>query len=267
MASLDAKVLTRVDEVFFGAVGAAKAACTDMGSCRSFSYVTSVSENVATDASKNDAVCAVRFSEQQGTATFVFEDITKENLALALGGMVSGNSVVFSPSGTPTYRAAYITGGEMDGAASEVKLHKFYVKPGTTRNFDKEQQLLEIECTLMIDSNGDMVTEQPVSADTTAPTVTVSPADADTNVVVSANVVWTFNEMIRSGDVTSRNFYLLKADGTAVAAAVTFNGTDTVTLNPDSNLSAATSYVAVCNYVRDLAGNAMARNIVNFTTA
>jgi hypothetical protein len=268
MASLNAKVLTRVEEVFFGAVGAAKAACTDMGSCRTFTYNTSVTENTATDASKNDAVVKVKFSEQQGNATFVFEDITKENLAMSLGGVVSGSSVVFSPTGTPTYRCAYVTGAELDGAASQVKLHKFYIKPGTTRNFNKEQQLLEVEATLCIDDNGDMVTEEPVSADTTPPTFTCVPADAATGVAVGASVVVTASEAIRSGDVNASNFFIIKSDGTAVAATISFDGTTGVTIDPDSNLSAATPYIAVVNAgVRDLAGNKGARAVFNFTTS
>lgn len=268
MASLNAKVLTRVDEVHFGSVGAAKAACTDMGSCRAFTMQTSVTENMATDASAADAVVAVAFSEQQGTATFIFEDITKENLAACLGGTVDGANVYFAPTGTPTYRTAYVTGYEHDGAASEVKLNKFYIKPGTTINLNKEQQLLEVEATLMVDADGKMFEINAVSTDTTAPTFSCVPADAATGVTVSANIVVTASEAIRSDDVNGDNFFVIKSDGTAVAATVTFDGTDTVTINPDSNLASSTAYIAVVNSgVRDIAGNKGARAVFNFQTA
>lgn len=269
MASLDKKVLTRVDEVFIGAVGASKAACTDYGSCRAFTMTTSVEENTATDASSNDAVCAVAFSGQTGTASFIFEDISKENLAACLGGTVSGSDVYFAPSSTPTYRTAYVTGYEMDGDPADVHLFKFYIKPGTTINLNKEQQLLEVEATLMVNSDGKMWEITNETIDTTPPTVTTSPVDGATGVATSANVVWTFSEAIRSDDITARNFFVMQADGTAVPGTLTYDAAVTgITFDPTSALSGATAHIAVCSYARDVAGNQLAaKSVTNFTTA
>lgn len=109
------------------------------------------------------------------------------------------------------------------------------------------------------------------TADTTAPTVTVSPLDAATNVAVDANVVWTFNEAIATAGVTAANFFVMKAsDGSLVAGALTIDATSKiVTFNPTDNLSAATAYIAICTTnITDAAGNHLAANsVTNFTTA
>lgn len=107
------------------------------------------------------------------------------------------------------------------------------------------------------------------NADTTAPTVTVVPADSATNVAIDANVVWTFNEAINSEDVVATNFLLMDNAGVEVAGALSIDATNKiVTLNPTSNLTNNTAYTAiVIKNVRDLAGNKLAANtIVNFTT-
>jgi phi13 family phage major tail protein len=107
-------------------------------------------------------------------------------------------------------------------------------------------------------------------ADTTPPTVTTSPLDAATDIAVTANMVWTFNEAIDTSTVTAANFFLMKAsDGSLVAGALTIDGTSKiVTLDPTSNLSAATAYIAVCTTnVTDVAGNHLAAtSITNFQT-
>jgi len=109
------------------------------------------------------------------------------------------------------------------------------------------------------------------SADTTPPTVTVSPEDADDDVVITANIVWTFNEAIDTSKVTSSNFFLVKAsDGTLVAGALSVDGTSKiVTLDPTASLTAGTDYIAICtSNVTDVSGNALeATEITNFTTA
>lgn len=106
--------------------------------------------------------------------------------------------------------------------------------------------------------------------DTTAPTVSVSPADGATSVAVTANVVWTFSKAIRSADVNSGNFFVNKADGTAVSGTLSIGTSNTVvTFDPASNLSATSDYIAIAtSNVRDIAGNHLAANsVTNFTTA
>lgn len=107
-------------------------------------------------------------------------------------------------------------------------------------------------------------------ADTTVPTVTVSPVDGATDVAVGSNIVWTFSEAIRESSVTGANFFVLDDTGAEVAGTLSLS-TDktTVTFSPTADLAALTSYTAVATKnVRDLAGNALAANsVTNFTTA
>ncbi len=108
-----------------------------------------------------------------------------------------------------------------------------------------------------------------ISADTTGPTVTTEPDDTDTGVSVSSNLTATFSEDVRQGDIKSDNFTLIKAgDGSIVDGILTYSAaTKTATFEPTSNLSASTNYIWIIANVRDLAGNKMAKKVVNFQTA
>ncbi len=108
------------------------------------------------------------------------------------------------------------------------------------------------------------------NADTTPPTVTVSPTDESTTVAVTTTIVWTFSEAIREADVSGANFFLNDASGTEVSGALSVNADQTeVTFTPDSDLAAATDYTAIATKnVKDLAGNSLEQNsVTNFTTA
>jgi len=110
---------------------------------------------------------------------------------------------------------------------------------------------------------------ESIGADSTKPTVETTPQDAATGVVVSSNLTATFSEAIRSADITSGNFLLIKvSDGTIVAGALTYSAaTKTATFDPTSNLASSTAYIWVISGVRDQAGNVMDPVAVNFTTA
>ncbi|MFZ3132886.1 MAG: major tail protein [Desulfosporosinus sp.] len=105
------------------------------------------------------------------------------------------------------------------------------------------------------------------TADTTVPTVTSVPIDTAFGVAVGANVVFTFSIAIQPATITSSNVFLMKTDGTLIAAALSVDATNKiVTLNPNASLDAGT-YIAVCNSaVKSVAGIPLAANtIVNFT--
>jgi hypothetical protein len=108
-----------------------------------------------------------------------------------------------------------------------------------------------------------------MGADTTPPTVVTVPADADINVVVTANLTATFNEAIRQADVNSNNFILMKvSDGSIVAGTLTYTpASNLVTFDPTASLDADTAYIWLITGVRDLAGNTMVQVAKNFTTA
>ncbi|WAH38619.1 major tail protein [Alicyclobacillus dauci] len=109
------------------------------------------------------------------------------------------------------------------------------------------------------------------SNDTTAPTVTTTPADGASAVADNSTFVWTFSEAIMPGTVTAANFLVMVAsDGSLVNGSLALSGDKkTVTFTPAANFTAATEYIAVATTnVKDLAGNALAEDsTTNFTTA
>lgn len=113
--------------------------------------------------------------------------------------------------------------------------------------------------------------DDAVSADTTAPTVTVTPTDAATDQVATVNVVWTFSEAIDPNTITSSNFFVVKvSDGTQVAGALTYNASRTVvTFDPTASLTAGAAYIAFATTnIQDDAGNKLAAtSITNFSIA
>jgi len=102
-------------------------------------------------------------------------------------------------------------------------------------------------------------------------TVTLDPLDAATDVVVSSNITWTFNNAIQASDLTDANFFIMKAtDGTLVAGTLSIDATQkVVSFDPTANLSASTAYIMICSKnVHDVYGQSLADNSVgNFTTA
>jgi methionine-rich copper-binding protein CopC len=112
-------------------------------------------------------------------------------------------------------------------------------------------------------------------ADTTPPTVTsVTPANGAIGVSAAAAVTATFSEAINAATLTSTgNFVLRDPANVVVPGTVSYNaGTRVGTLAPSTALAASTTYTATIlggtNGVKDLAGNALASNVVwSFTTA
>ena len=94
-------------------------------------------------------------------------------------------------------------------------------------------------------------------------TVSSVPADNATAVVISSNMVLTFNNKIAREAVT-----LAKADGTIVSTTNTFDTAGKVlTINPDANLTAASVYLLTVAGVADIYNQSIAASVVSFTTA
>jgi hypothetical protein len=97
-------------------------------------------------------------------------------------------------------------------------------------------------------------------------TLSPSPADAATGVAVSANVVLTFSNALAYGAEDA--IILTTAAGVPVACARTINAARTiVTLDPNSNLSAATDYLVIVPNVTDEFDQALTTTIIDFQTA
>lgn len=108
-------------------------------------------------------------------------------------------------------------------------------------------------------------TSGTASGDTVPPTVTSqSPAPGTTGVAKGANVLARMSEPVGKPDPSA--VWLAAADGSRVSAAVGYNATsNTVIVNPGSDLVPGTYTVVLTDGVKDLAGNALAPTSWTFT--
>lgn len=91
----------------------------------------------------------------------------------------------------------------------------------------------------------------------------VVPADAATNVAVTANVVLTFNNKIQTEEIV-----IMSAAGVMVAGSRAWDETGKIlTFDPTSNLSGATTYLVAIAGVEDIYGQTLANTVKKFTTA
>lgn len=91
----------------------------------------------------------------------------------------------------------------------------------------------------------------------------IAPNDGTSGVTVSDNIVLTFNNEIESHNVT-----VIKADGTLVAGAYSWDATGKIlTFNPTSNLAGSSTYIVAINGVVDIYGQELAAAAANFETA
>ena len=98
-----------------------------------------------------------------------------------------------------------------------------------------------------------------------APTVSAqAPANGATGVPIASNVTATFSEALVPGTIS----FVLKTGSTTVPSTVTYDVTSRiVTLDPSSNLAAATTYTATLSGAQDLSGTTMTSTSWSFTTA
>lgn len=97
-------------------------------------------------------------------------------------------------------------------------------------------------------------------------TLTSVPADAASGVAVGADVVLTFSNALAYGAEDA--IILTTAAGVPVTCDRTINAARTiVTLNPSSNLGAATGHLVIVPNVTDTYGQALTTTIINFETA
>ena len=101
-------------------------------------------------------------------------------------------------------------------------------------------------------------------------TCTPVPADGAGSIEVTANLTWTYNNAIDDAYASGDYFSVSKADGAAVAGAVSIDATcKVVTFNPTESLAGSTVYIATAsNAVKDVYGQKVGANTVtNFTTS
>jgi hypothetical protein len=94
-------------------------------------------------------------------------------------------------------------------------------------------------------------------------TVSSVPADEAANILVTANIVLTFNNA-----VANEAILVTSAAGVVKAVAKSWNAGRTVlTLDPTTDFAAATTYIVSIAGVTDIYSQSLAGSVVNFTTA
>lgn len=97
-------------------------------------------------------------------------------------------------------------------------------------------------------------------------TCTPSPADAATGVAVSANIVLTFSNPLAGN--AENGIVLTTVAGVVKANSRTLNAARTVvTLDPTTNMAAATQYLVILAGITDMYGQALGDTVYDFTTA
>lgn len=171
-------------------------------------------------------------------------------------------------------RTAYLGNGELGDGVLEIPKAKLSgLSWGRTQDAYTD---LACNITAIGNDDGDLyyLTKRrnaaalPSTSDTTAPTVTLFPLDAATNVVLLATpATWTFNEAVQKNKYAfSVHRIVSTTDSAPVDGVVTFNDAGTVaTFTPTGGWVASAKYQTNARGVRDIAGNVMDEVIGNFT--
>ncbi len=108
-----------------------------------------------------------------------------------------------------------------------------------------------------VDIDQPIVPDQDIVADTTPPTVVETmPLDQASNVLPTTNIVIVFSESLLPASVVAEAFSVMEGGSTPIAVAFSFNGKETVTLDPVAELALGMTYtVTIAETVADLAGN------------
>ncbi|MCS5593582.1 MAG: BspA family leucine-rich repeat surface protein, partial [Porticoccaceae bacterium] len=202
-------------------------------------------------ATSNDATLSLTFTSCEETADFVVGDITVTGGSLS--SFAASSSKVYTATFTPTTEGA---------TTIDVQAAKFTSTYGANENSAATQFNWTYSTT--------------TSDDTTAPTITFSPADSATGVAVTSNITLTFNEAIRNTDdsaltsSTVGSLITLKntnSSGSDINFVATIDeALKVITINPNSDFSSEqVVYVAIEASVEDFFGNAISASSTTFT--
>lgn len=215
-------------------------------------------------------------------------DLTEDELALIFGQTMVAGVRSPSPSDVRPYFCVSFKSKKRNGNYKYYKILKVkFNEPDTELETKKEKtmpqndtitgtgiqrlsdglrkRVADADSTSWLAATGtNWFTTGDISPDTTAPTATVAPIDAAANQAATVNIVWTFDEAIMPSCVTAANFFVIKADGTAVPGALTIDAAhEVVTLNPTDPLAAGADYISIATTgVMDKSGNHLAAAVV-----
>lgn len=220
------------------------------------------------------------------------DKITTDKQALILGNKIDSNGVLISSTDdTPPYLAlgfqisttgmnkyTWLYKGKFEQMDEDVKTQGEkidYQTPKAKATFLKRAVDNRWKASVVAGNAG--VTQATIdnwfkavyegTADLSALTVTVVPADKATGVVAASDVTFTFNKAIKSNTVNAMSVFLMKSDGSTVATTVSVDSDNKIiTLHPTAVLAAGT-YIAVCTTeIKDISNLSLLQNsITTFT--
>jgi len=219
--------------------------------------------NGATDVLE-DTVIELEFSEaMRNTDDSALTDSNVDSLITLKVTNSSGSDIAFDATIDTDKKIITIT-PDSDFSSKQV----IYVAIGTTVEDDANNAISASSATFTVREIG--------VTDTTAPTITFSPADSATGVAIGSNITLTFSEAIRNNDntaITDSNVGSLitlkttNSSGANISFAASINTAKTViTINPTSDFSSEqVIYVAIGSTVEDLYDNAFTASSATFT--
>ena len=142
---------------------------------------------------------------------------------------------------------------------------------GFTLTFDGAKETVlnhEFESMDVVDGWVASISEEIAAAgDVTAPVITVVPANAAVAVVVTAAVVFTSDDSLRSSDITAEHFMVFNdATNAIIAGALTRTTDKIVTFKSTANLAAATKFRYMAIGVHNMSGAVQAAPVIGFFT-
>jgi hypothetical protein len=268
-------VIARAGAGKMGTVGAAEAACRDLGAIKKVEFTHERDVYEATDASRGDMVVEQELGPSKVGLKLTLQQHSAANVAMALGTTADETGIANNDDTEVPYFTGYFHGFKIGGVPHLLHIVRGAIKPSALLALGgSDQKEIEVDVTVMVDPDSPYAYSAykfiPDVADATAPTIAnVSPADAATGVskAVGTTVAITFSEPIRAEDITDKTVLVYAASGATKAGSLVASG-NTVTFTPATAWAATTEYhVAVIRGIRDVAGNALAAtSVTKFTT-
>jgi hypothetical protein len=241
----------------------------------------SVAPNVSSVSSDNSSASYSAGSNISINVTFnesVFVDNSTGNPRIELEtGDPDGfaNYISTSDNGSVLYFIYTVVSGDSSDNLSYKSTSSLSANSGTIRDNSSNDATLTLPSPDNITDS--LRANKTIVIDTTAPTVTFSPANSATSVSRSVNITITFNEPMRKLDdseLTNSDLdglitlKLTNASGANIAKTATINsGKTIITIAPNSTLgSEANVYVAIGATVEDSAGNPITASNATFET-
>jgi Concanavalin A-like lectin/glucanases superfamily/Bacterial Ig-like domain len=220
---------------------------TNLQLTRLFSETT-----VTTNVAINSAF-VVSFSKEvtEETATSANIVVTKSGVAVPVGILVDGETVIITPEDQLVLETTYIL-----SLSSGIKAADGSKFVAVTRSFTTQQAPLYLND---VTANGsDIVTQNEL-------TRLFSETDATTNVPINSDFVISFSENVASETVTSENIKITKS-GVIVPADISVAGSQ-IFITPDAQLELETNYVlSLSGALKGVDGNIFTATTRNFTT-